>query len=509
MERNIYGVLFDLSRLTEKHKYYFDMIPYLADWGYNTILWHFTDDQGCALEIDSIKGISSSNAFSKKEMSNIIVHAEKYGIEIIPEIETLGHAGYIVRNPEYKHLLESQEGPDHFTICPSLHETIDIMEKLFKEVAELFPSQYVHAGLDEAHFGLCPLCWLRMQKSGNKNKLFSEYLKQMREIALSNGKKTMVWSDMILKNKEVADDIPKDVVICDWHYTDIDNSSVEFFTRKGFNVICCPASIHGGKIIYPGESNIENIKAFSKIAHQYKGIGVIGMVNTVWCPWRNLQAGVLHTIAFGGQIIRKDEICEDTFNIDFCRDFFGIDTNTQLQQAIQKIYSISPELSLTLKLTPDNVDHLNSLTEDDLLKCKQIQKNGKDIWNIFVENLNSVKRNIEQYKEIILSVEIMMKIASDAEKINLLVKNGISDEKILNNTEIKKACKNLASVRRQLCKKVLDCWDLNRFENDNLRNFPSIRYRQIDSLLNRLKGSSEFFRKLASCKSESTLVINN
>ena len=122
-----YGVMLDSARLTEKHSFYFDLLPYLAKWGYNTIGWHFTDDQGCSIEFDSRPELASRGAFSKQEIEEFVALARECGIEVIPELESFGHMGYITKLEKYRHLFEAIEGKQFGAICPSHPETLEIL----------------------------------------------------------------------------------------------------------------------------------------------------------------------------------------------------------------------------------------------------------------------------------------------------------------------------------------------------------------------------------------------
>lgn len=49
----IKGVMLDPARTPEKISYYKKCLEFCSDWGYNTLFWHFTDDQGCRLKFES------------------------------------------------------------------------------------------------------------------------------------------------------------------------------------------------------------------------------------------------------------------------------------------------------------------------------------------------------------------------------------------------------------------------------------------------------------------------
>src|SRR6516164_2837219 len=89
------GFLIDSARCLENRAYYRRLIDFVAARGCNVLLWHFTDDQGCSLQFESVPGIASPHAYSKQEMRELIAYATDRSVEIIPELATLGHCRYI------------------------------------------------------------------------------------------------------------------------------------------------------------------------------------------------------------------------------------------------------------------------------------------------------------------------------------------------------------------------------------------------------------------------------
>jgi hypothetical protein len=64
----INGLLIDCARTIEKHGYYSRLVDFMDDWGMNTLLFHFTDDQGCAVVLPGFEKLASPNAFSAAEI---------------------------------------------------------------------------------------------------------------------------------------------------------------------------------------------------------------------------------------------------------------------------------------------------------------------------------------------------------------------------------------------------------------------------------------------------------
>jgi len=95
----------------------------------------------------------------------------------------------------------------------------------------------------------CPRCGGR-----DKAELFAGEVRVIHDHLLEKGREMWIWGDRLLDGKTTGlgeweaslnnthraiDMIPKDVVICDWHYDRADKTAV-YFAMKGFKVVTCP-----------------------------------------------------------------------------------------------------------------------------------------------------------------------------------------------------------------------------------------------------------------------------
>ena len=493
-----YGVMLDSARLTERHSFYFDLLPYLAKWGYNAIWWHFTDDQGCSLEFDSRPELASRGAFSKKEIEEFIALARDCGIEVIPELESFGHMGYITKLDKYRHLFEAIEGKHFGAICPSHPETLEILEDLIKEVAELFPAEYIHAGFDEVNFGSCPRCRERL-KEEEPWEIFARHVETVRDIMDRYGKKMMMWGDHLTSEPRLADRIPKDIVICDWQYFDVDASAVTGLLEKGLDVICCPALTNFFKVIHPREGNLQNIKDFAGVAAENRSSRMLGMMNTVWCPYRFLQGAIVHGIACGGNMIRGAGIEQEDFNEKFAADYFGVADSQAVGRAIRSLYSAVPELMLVRILAPLDADEFEMLSKAEIQECERMGKEATEILGALQDNRPHVKRNLHHYDDCIATAEIIIGLALNGEEIGRLSEIKTTDDlQTANNlnSEARDLLGSLAERTGSLHALALDRWNETRFEDDPERDGRSHIHPSDASILYRLKIAADFFRSL-------------
>ena len=168
------GLMLDCSRTFWDKEYIKKMISLLAYYKMNVLHLHLTDDQGWRLEIDKYPELTQKGArfpakwnepeerqgfYSKDDIREIIAYAKKHHVSIVPEIEMPGHSlAALSCYPE----LSCTGGPFEihpFFKGPGIHEdifcagdekTFEFLENVLSEVFELFPSEYVHIGGDEA-----------------------------------------------------------------------------------------------------------------------------------------------------------------------------------------------------------------------------------------------------------------------------------------------------------------------------------------------------------------------
>lgn len=183
------------------------------------------------------------------------------GIRLIPQLNCLGHQSW--RNTLYPLLTqyrELEEPPDDApgkrwtelrSWCP-LHPGVNpIVFALMDELLEAFEADAFHVGMDEVLViasKKCPRC-----KDKTPAEVFAKAVNDYHRHLVDEKKVTMLmWGDRLIdanvmkydgwsasKNgtAPAIDMIPKDIIICDWHYEKrADYPSVRYFQDKGFRV---------------------------------------------------------------------------------------------------------------------------------------------------------------------------------------------------------------------------------------------------------------------------------
>ena len=232
------GAMLDVSR------HYFDAafikktLSSLALFDYNTLHLHLTDDQGWRLEskaypslhkIGSIRKHSQNNhgllepTFDGKEHSGylthddvraIVSHAQTLGIQVVPEINIPGHTGALLAAyPQFGINNNSVEVSGRWGISDHLlrpfPETFQFLEKIFQEVASIFPSDYIHVGGDESLVDNWlkdseVVEWMKQQDLATTKEVFIFFMREVEKIINGLGKKMVTWDDAFAFDPEKA-----------------------------------------------------------------------------------------------------------------------------------------------------------------------------------------------------------------------------------------------------------------------------------------------------------------
>lgn len=226
------GMHLDVGRFMFPVSFIKKYIDYIAMHKMNTFHWHLTDDQGWRIEIkkyprlteigswrkgttlpelnkpDVLDGKPYGGFYTQDEIRDIVNYAQKRFITVVPEIEMPGHSvAALASYPE----LSCTGGPfevrtkwsfSENLYCAGNDDTFLFLENVLAEVMELFPSEYIHIGGDEApktKWKECTKCQLRMKNEGLKDEeeLQSYFISRIEKFINSKGRKIIGWNEIM------------------------------------------------------------------------------------------------------------------------------------------------------------------------------------------------------------------------------------------------------------------------------------------------------------------------
>ncbi len=191
----------------------------------NVLHLHLSEDQMFGIESKVFPRLTAvgaeGNFFTQEEMKKIIAHAGQRGIRIVPEFDVPGHCTAMLRAyPELAAVPRDYGLQRYFGIFdPALDVTkpytYEFLDKLFGEMAALFPDEYFHIGGDEntgEDWKKSPGISAYMQERGMKDyrELQTEFMKKLLPIVQKHGKKMMGWDEIYYPG------VPKEIMIHSW-----------------------------------------------------------------------------------------------------------------------------------------------------------------------------------------------------------------------------------------------------------------------------------------------------
>lgn len=160
----------------------------LAKYKVNMLIWEWEDK----FEYPSHPEIGAPGAFTMKEMQELTRYARQYHVQIVPLVQGLGHASFILKWPQFAHLREIPAS--NFEFCPLKDSSYRLLNDLWKDAMEATPgSSFVHIGTDETYeLGQCANCKKKEEEIG-KSGLFHLFVGKSAKLIQAAGRQPMVW----------------------------------------------------------------------------------------------------------------------------------------------------------------------------------------------------------------------------------------------------------------------------------------------------------------------------
>ena len=223
------GVLIDISRHFRSVEFLKRQIDVMASLKMNRLHLHLTDAAGWRIEVESYPRLCSYAAWrtphswkewwmggrqfvdegtegayggylTKAEAKELVAYAAERHITIIPEIEMPGHSDEVIAAyPE----LGCSHHPEHQgDLCIGKETTFEMMQAILDEIIEIFPSEYIHIGGDEAgksSWEECEECQRRMREEGlaNVDELQSYMIHRIEEYLNARGRQIIGWDEIL------------------------------------------------------------------------------------------------------------------------------------------------------------------------------------------------------------------------------------------------------------------------------------------------------------------------
>jgi hypothetical protein len=257
-------------------------------------------------QFESYPQLRDSVALSKADVKKLVAVCRKNKIRIIPQINMLGHQSWanhpgklLEQFPQFdetpwvkmpaKYVWPNSDNLYCKSYCPLHPEVHKVLFAVIDELCDAYETDAFHAGMDEIFYlgeDKCPRC------SGiDKAVLYTDEVNRLKNHLALKNRELWIWGDRLIDGKytgigfweasfnytwRAVDMIPKDVVICDWHYERPDQTPV-YFAMKGFHVITCPWRTPPTAVL-----QAEDMARYWKYATPEMKPNYYGMMQTTW-----------------------------------------------------------------------------------------------------------------------------------------------------------------------------------------------------------------------------------
>ncbi len=276
------GLMLDTSRTFQPLNYLKRQIDLMALYKLNVLHLHLTDDQGWRIEIKKYPRLTTVGSkfdvrynqfggyYTQNDIKELVKYAASRNVMIVPEIEMPGHSAAAVRAYPWLSckgvtpvIFPFMEGlvpglqPDVF--CPGQDRTIQFLEDVLAEVAELFPSPFIHIGgdeVDKTRWRECPHCQARIkaEKLKDEFELQSYFVKRIEQFLITKHKRLMGWDEIM------EGGLAPNAAVMSWRSIDFGMKAID----EGHDVVFTP--VQYGYFDYTNASfNTENVYSYEPV----------------------------------------------------------------------------------------------------------------------------------------------------------------------------------------------------------------------------------------------------
>ncbi|MCU1234856.1 MAG: hypothetical protein JWP63_2823 [Candidatus Solibacter sp.] len=244
--------------------------------------------------------VVDANALSPDDLKRLVAASRAAGVKLVPMINLLGHQswarttfGLLRGHPEFDETpgkYPGNQGTYCRSYCPLHPELHGVIFDLMDELLAATEADAFHVGMDEVFLlgdDACERC-----KGRDKAALFAGEVRALRDHLAQSNRTMWIWGDRFLDGEltgmgewEAAKNgtaaaihaVPKDIVICDWHYEQA-HPSATYFAMEGFRVLSSPWRRSSVAL-----RQLDLIRMARMNSSRVVSDRLQGMLHTTWC----------------------------------------------------------------------------------------------------------------------------------------------------------------------------------------------------------------------------------
>ena len=217
------------------------------------------------------------SSLTPAEVADLVTYARQYHVTIVPEQEAFGHLHHVLKYDLYQ---DDAETPHGHVLAPGQPGTLPLIKDWFTQVAQEFPSPFIHIGADETfELGVGRTHDAVEQKGYGP--VYVDFLKQIHDALAPLNRRLLFWGDIGDANPDAVSGLPKDMIAVPWNYSATTgfDKMIEPFAKAGMETWVAPGDANWNEVYPNARAALWNIQGFIRDGQK---LGSTGALTTVW-----------------------------------------------------------------------------------------------------------------------------------------------------------------------------------------------------------------------------------
>ncbi len=221
-------------------------------------------------------------SISAADARALVAYARQYHVMVVPDQESFGHLRHMLVYEEYQPIAETPHGA---VLAPGQPGSLQVISQMFTELAQLYPSPFLHVGADET----VELGMGQTKQAVDSQSLAQVYLNFMQQIDTALrplNRRLLFWGDVAQDAPALLKAMPasfkSNTIAIAWEYNPNPSGFAKYlkpYTEAGFETWVAPG-INNWSRVYPNYNyGLDNIQQFTRDGQR---IGATGQLNTNW-----------------------------------------------------------------------------------------------------------------------------------------------------------------------------------------------------------------------------------
>ena len=217
------------------------------------------------------------SSLTPAEAADLVAYARQYHVTIIPEQEAFGHLHQVLKYELYQ---DDAETPHGYVLAPGQPGSLPLIKDWFTQIAQEFPSPFIHIGADETFDLGVGRTQNDVQQKGY-GPVYVDFLKQIHDALAPLNRRLLFWGDIGDANPDAVPGLPKDMIAVPWNYWDSSgfDKMIEPFAKAGMETWVAPGDANWNEVYPVAKTALWNIQGFIRDGQR---LGSTGALTTVW-----------------------------------------------------------------------------------------------------------------------------------------------------------------------------------------------------------------------------------